>query len=133
MQQRPGRVPSHKPGPTCLPSFTGNRGSGSCAPEQTPLKSRHAIDHTPQSRTGKSMVIRVRAIVVGLPLRNKAANRPLYMDHYLCPWVGITAEQPVITVHRRRCPPVQPLGILFSHIDATAAHPPAEVAVPLSA
>ena len=95
-----------------------------------PQGSLHAIDHTPQSRTGKSELIRVRAIVVGLPLRNKAANRSLFMDHNQCPWVGVTAEQPVFTVHRRRCPLEQPLGILFSHIDATAAHRRAEVAVP---
>ena len=98
-----------------------------------PQGSLHAIDHTPQSRTGKSELIRVRAIVVGLPLRNKAANRSLFMDHNQCPWVGVTAEKPVITVHRRRCPLEQPLGILFSHIDATAAHRRAEVAVPLFA
>jgi len=80
-----------------------------------PQASRHVIAHTPQSRTGKSELSRVRAIAVALPLRNKAANRSLCMDQNQCAWVGVTAEQPVISVHRRRCPREQALGILFGN------------------
>ena len=76
------------------------------------------------------------AIAVRVPERS-GAMRPLsFMDQYQRARVGAGAEHPaviVIVVHEGGRPIEEPFGILFGHIDATAAHGRAEVAVPVGA
>ena len=59
-----------------------------------------------------------------------------FMNQYQRAQVDVGAEHPAViavVVHEGGRPIEEPLGILFGHIDATAAHGRSEVAVPVGA